>query len=189
MSRDDLDLISKLTAQRIDSRLRSSTNPVGYEYINFIKSQRNCRKDVAKIIETAVRSIILGTMFERTEEDEDILNEEHDTNAIYDPIGSAFNVVNKYSSVAAILQAIFAAGLLYGKGIYESDLEESMSCCDKQEQLGMDEMHNAMLKALSLMTGRKINLIDLGDIDQILQDEPDDEQEEDRGPDGEPGIW
>jgi hypothetical protein len=189
MSKDNKGLINEAAAKKLAKlHLKSSPQKLMEAYTKFLVSESSCSNDVLTFLDKCTRSVIHGTMFkdmlpemyDSDPESEDF--REEDPEQSFDPIDKCMDVAITFANISLMFQTVWASGLMYGKAIYESDMESLFETEMKDsipETPETDELNNILQKLMDKI-GNGLKNVKFLDIEYEEEDD-----ETDRGRSGE----
>lgn len=194
----DRSLIDKKNARKIKKLIYDSGGRASHEAFNrFVRNEQYCKTDILNLLSKCSKSIVTH-FIEHSSYDEDSQNDPFE--GIIDrpdEIDRCLSVAAAFAHTSTLMQTVFAAGMLYGKGIYENDILRSLEGPPRSKPLIGPGPNIAIISSgpfenkdaeeiLSNILGKSVTeLMNLMGRNIERERDRDDESEEDRGQTGE----
>lgn len=122
----DRSLIDKKNARKIKKLIYDNGGKASHEAFNrFVRHEKHCRGDILRLLSKCSKSIVTHFIEHSSysEEPEDSFENMMEGP---DEIDRCMSVAAAFAHTSTLIQTVFAAGMLYGKGIYENDILRSL---------------------------------------------------------------
>lgn len=201
----DRSLINKKNARKIRKLIYDGGGRASHEAFNrFVRNEQYCKPDILRLLTKCSKSIVNHFIENAQDEPPDfegfMANPFEEKNGP-DEIDRALSVAGAFAHTSTLVQTAFAAGMLYGKGIYENDILNSLEPAKSKSLTGpgpniaiissgsskdIKDMNSMLQKILGDSVAE---LFELMGTDHTPEKETsrDEESEEDRGQTGEEG--
>lgn len=194
----DRSLIGKKNARKIKKLIYDSGGRASHEAFNrFVRNEQHCKTDILRLLSKCSKSIVTH-FIEHSSYDEDQPQDPFEgLMESPDEIDRCLSVAAAFAHTSTLMQTVFAAGMLYGKGIYENDILQSLEGPPRDKPLlgpgpniaivsSGPFQHKDAEEMLANILGKSVTeLMNLMGHNMEHERDRDDESEEDRGQTGE----
>lgn len=194
----DRSLIDKKNARKIKKLIYDSGGRASHEaFTRFVRNEKHCKTDILHLLSKCSKSIVTHFIEHSSHEESEEMDPFEGMLDGPDEIDRCMSVTAAFAHTSTLVQTIFAAGMLYGKGIYENDILRSLEGPPRSNPLlgpgpniaiiSSGPIHNKEAEQiLSNILGKSVTeLMNLMGHNLEHERDRDDESEEDRGQTGE----